>query len=59
MSRNDITGDEIKSKIITETFRENFDRIFKGVICEKCHLPIIGLHECPPTPQWNDFKEEK
>jgi hypothetical protein len=59
MSRNDITGDEIKSKIITETFRENFDRIFKGIVCDKCNQPIIGTHTCKPKAEWNDYQEEK
>lgn len=30
MSKNNITGDEIKSKINTKEFEENFDRIFRG-----------------------------
>jgi hypothetical protein len=29
MSRNDITGDEIKSKSISNTGRDNWDNIFK------------------------------
>jgi hypothetical protein len=28
MSKNDITGDEIKSKPSTEKYRENYDKIF-------------------------------
>lgn len=27
-AKNDITGDEIKSKVPTDKFRENFDKIF-------------------------------
>jgi hypothetical protein len=27
-TRNDITGDEIKTKEITDKYRENFDQIF-------------------------------
>jgi hypothetical protein len=27
-TRNDITGDEIKTKEITDKYRENFDKIF-------------------------------
>jgi hypothetical protein len=30
MSRNDITGDELKSKVSTDDYRNNFDRIFNG-----------------------------
>jgi len=58
-SRNDITGDEIKSKIISESFRENFDRIFKGIVCGNCGEPIIGTHTCKPKADWNDFQEKK
>lgn len=29
MAKNDITGDEIKSKVNTKQFEENFDRIFR------------------------------
>lgn len=28
MSKNDITGDEIKTKVVTEKFRQNFEAIF-------------------------------
>jgi hypothetical protein len=28
-TRNDITGDEIKTKEITDKYRENFDKIFR------------------------------
>lgn len=27
-TRNDVTGDEIKTKEITDSYRDNFDRIF-------------------------------
>lgn len=29
MSKNDVTGDEIKTKQITDAYRKNFDEIFK------------------------------
>lgn len=29
MSRNEITGDEIKSKVNTKEYEDNYDRIFK------------------------------
>ena len=28
-TRNDITGDKIQSKLNSDSFRDNFDRIFK------------------------------
>jgi hypothetical protein len=28
MSKNDITGDDIKTKVITDQFRKNFEAIF-------------------------------
>ena len=30
MSRNDITGDEIKTKVTTSAYRDNYDLIFGG-----------------------------
>lgn len=30
MSKNDITGDDIKTKAANNNFRDNFDRIFNG-----------------------------
>lgn len=28
-TKNDITGDEIKTKTISDSYRENYDRIFR------------------------------
>lgn len=28
MSKNDITGDEIKTKEVSDSYRDNFDKIF-------------------------------
>jgi hypothetical protein len=41
MSKNDITGDEIKSKRPSKNYDENYDRIFKKGLFEE----VIG------TPQ--------
>lgn len=30
MSKNDITGDEIKSKVISKEYEDNFDKIFRN-----------------------------
>jgi hypothetical protein len=30
MSRNDITGDEIKSKVSSKEFEDNYDKIFRN-----------------------------
>ena len=47
MSKNDITGDDLKSKAATEAYREGHDRIFqkwctfcgKGSTCT-CNKPV-------------------
>lgn len=39
-TRNDITGDEIKTKDVSDKYRENFDRIFK-----KTEAMLNGLTE--------------
>lgn len=38
MSKNDITGDDIKSKVVTDKFRDGHDRIF-GPKCHFCGAP--------------------
>ena len=42
-TRNDITGDEIKTKEITDKYRENFDLIF-GKPKEQPKLKPCQLH---------------
>lgn len=45
-SRNDITGDKIQTKVVTQEYRENYDKIFKKdqeKCCGKCS-PCSG-HE--------------
>ena len=42
-TRNDITGDEIKTKEITDKYRENFDLIF-GKPEPKVQLKPCQLH---------------
>jgi hypothetical protein len=35
MSKNDITGDALKSRVNNKSYDENFDKIF-GVVCPCC-----------------------
>ena len=49
-TRNDITGDELISKMNSQAFRDNFDRIF-GVKKKERYVP-------PPLPNL-DNKQEK
>ncbi len=35
MGTNDVTGDELRSKAVSDAYRENFDRIFGTSISEK------------------------
>jgi hypothetical protein len=39
-AKNDITGDNIKSKTSTEKYRENYDKIFRK---DKFELPICEM----------------
>lgn len=41
-TKNDITGDEIKSKALSKQGKENWDRIFNKNQCTypKCHCPF-------------------
>ena len=50
MAKNDITGDEIATKIVNDLYRDGFDRIF-GVTCRRCgksRLHPDGVHTCSP-----------
>ena len=59
-SRNDITGDLISSKEVTDAFRENFDRIFgkKEVFPSEAELKarITGI---PADAKSSETKEEE
>lgn len=56
MSKNDITGDNIRSKILSAEGRENWDRIFKKQ--PTSHCPVCGeswepgkiVHTCKLEP---------
>jgi len=54
MSRNDITGDELKTKHSTPLYRDNHDRIF-GRKCKRCgEVNPAEIHTCSPQ----QYKEE-
>ncbi len=65
MSKNDITGDEIRSRIANEHFRTNFDNIFKaGIVeCKRCGKKmrdsVTTIHTCTPKEGWVDWEEAK
>jgi hypothetical protein len=48
MSRNDITGDEIKSKILSKQGEDNWDRIFgkKDILCNVCGNYLKDVLDC-------------
>lgn len=51
-STNDITGDKIATKYTSESFRRNFDNIFKAKGCDRIQRDDVdcGHYECPqPT----------
>lgn len=53
MSKNDITGDNLKSRPNSKAFDENFDKIFKSnksafekaIFCDQC---LVGRVEIDP-----------
>jgi len=44
MSKNDVTGDEIKSKVPSKEFLDNYDRIFRNRIDTIGQNGNEGLH---------------
>lgn len=49
-AKNDITGDEIKNKEISESYRQNFEKIFG--VTKKEYKP-------EEDKSWTNIKEEK
>lgn len=53
-THNDITGDAIKTKEITDKFRENFDKIFNPP-CMRCgKTSPATMHTCTPKEDINE-----
>lgn len=51
-SRNDVTGDLIKSRKNSKEFEDNFDRIFrknKDPLCDVCGKSLSATKECAWT----------
>ena len=51
-SRNDITGDAIKSRVNSKEFEDNFDNIFrknKDPLCDVCGKTLSATKECAWT----------
>lgn len=63
MSRNEITGDEIKSRVNTKAYEDNYDRIFKikDYLCSICGKELSTVTECAWTSceKWRDEWDEK
>ena len=59
MSRNDITGDAIKTKAPSKEYDEGWDRIFgnKDVLCKVCGLNPKEKLECFYTACPKNFEE--
>jgi len=60
-TRNDITGDLIKSKVNSKEFEDNFDKIFrkKDPLCDVCGKPLDTTKECAWTScplNWNESR---
>lgn len=62
-TKNDITGDEIKSKVSTDAYAEGHDRIFKATKCYRCGKTLAKdlnhIHTCTPREGWVDYQESK
>jgi hypothetical protein len=50
-SRNDVTGDLIKSRVTNKQFEDNFDNIFrkKDPVCDICGKTLNAVKECAFT----------
>lgn len=49
-AHNDITGDSIASKPASDSYRDNFDQIFKPISCKRCgKLNPADIHTCTPS----------
>jgi len=50
-SRNDVTGDLIKSRKNTKEFEDNYDKIFrnKDPLCDVCGKSLTATKECAWT----------
>lgn len=52
-TRNDVTGDLIKSRVNSKEFEDNFDTIFrkkpKEPLCDICGKPLDPTKECAWT----------
>ena len=50
-TRNDITGDLIKSRVNNQQFEDNFDNIFrkKDPLCDICGKTLNAVKECAFT----------
>jgi|TARA_B110000285_G_scaffold43061_1_gene47857 hypothetical protein len=55
-TKNDITGDELKSKNNTKAYEDNYDRIFGKKKKEKTFNDIANEH--PAQDQFNDQKNK-
>lgn len=64
-TKNDITGDAIKSKGFSKDFEDNFDRIFRKEatqeLCKICGKVLNEVRECAWTscPKWLNEWDEK
>lgn len=47
-SKNDITGDTLVTKVTSETYRDNWDRIFgkPRCVCEACKEGVLHASDC-------------
>ncbi len=63
MSKNDITGDNIKSKIASKEYEDNYDKIFRNkseanqpVERPKYCYKLCKQPDCACVPDWDDAR---
>ena len=56
-NKNDVTGDRLVSKPVSDAYQENWDRIFnKCKVCGKNLGNGFGVHTCSPQKPKGDAK---
>ena len=55
-TKNDVTGDDIKSKAVTNSYREQFDKIFGVKLPKLIEKDDRGFEKYPEIPKGkNDY----
>ena len=58
-TRNDITGDELKSKLSNKNFEDNFDRIFRKKETDVVKPVVTPTQPAEYAEDWQDSHRDK